>query len=124
MKGTVEIYKALGDETRLRLVRLLLNARKELCCCEFVDALEVSQYNVSRHLKILEKAGLIESRKEGRWVYFNVSADKSPLKRFVLKSVESVPAPLLKKDQLELKKRLKLRTRGKCLAGIQKKHLF
>lgn len=124
MKDIVEMYKALSDETRLRIVHLLLMAGTELCCCEFTDALEVSQYNVSRHLKILEKSGLIESRKEGRWVYFALSPDKNPLKQFVLKSVESIPAPLLKKDRTELKKRLKLRTRGKCLTGIQKKRLM
>lgn len=124
MKDIVEIYKALSDETRLRMMRLLLEARTELCCCEFVDSLEVSQYNVSRHLKVLEKAGLVESRKEGRWVYFFLARDRNPLKQFVLKSVESIPAPFLKKDRTELKKRLKLRTRGKCLTGIQKKHLM
>ena len=123
MKNIVEIYKALSDETRLRMMRLLLDARTELCCCEFADVLEVSQYNVSRHLKILERAGLIESRKEGRWVYFALSPGKNPLKQFVLKSVENIPAARFKKDGTELKKRLKIRVRGKCLAGIQKKHL-
>ncbi|MFQ5835459.1 MAG: ArsR/SmtB family transcription factor [bacterium] len=73
MEGYTEIFKALSDETRLRIVHLLIAAGKELCCCEITDSLEESQYNISRHLKILKNAALIKDRKEGRWVYFNIA---------------------------------------------------
>lgn len=124
MKDYIEIFKALGDETRLRILYLLIKANSELCCCELTDSLEVPQYNISRHLRILKQAGLVESRKEGRWVYFHITKDKNPFHTGIIKAVSSIPQSLLVKDENELKKRLDIRTDGKCLLGIQKKHLL
>ena len=124
MKEYLEIFKCLSDETRLRLLHLLIKADSELCGCELADSLEVPQYNVSRHLKILSNTGLIEERKEGRWVYFGISKGKSSFRKAILKSVSCIPHSLLAKDQMELKKRFKLRMNGKCILGIQKKHLL
>ena len=124
MKEYIEIFKSLSDETRVRILHLLIKADSELCCCELTDSLEVSQYNISRHIRILENAGLVEERKEGRWVYFSISKDKDLFKETILKSISCIPQPLLAKDQAELKKRLEIRTDGKCTLGIQKKHLL
>ncbi len=123
MQPYAETFKVLSDETRLRIVRLLSVARAELCVCELTDALEVPQYNISRHLKELKTAGLVTQRKEGRWAYFSITKEGNPFIRAVLKSLSLMHKPQFKKDRKELKKRLKLRTRGKCLTGIQKKHL-
>jgi len=74
----VELLQALGDRTRLRLLRLLVSLPKEeACLCEFSDSLQEAEYNVSRHLKILRQAGLLEAKKEGRWVYHQLVADQS-----------------------------------------------
>ena len=73
MEQYTEIFKALSDETRLRIIRLLIAAGRELCCCEITDSLGESQYNISRHLKVLKNAALIKDRKEGRWVYFHIA---------------------------------------------------
>lgn len=124
MKEYAEIFRVLGDETRLRILHLLLTTEKELCVCELTDSLEVSEYNVSRHLKILKYAGLVNDRKEGRWVYFSVPKDKNPFKETLLKSISYIPQSLLAKDQMELKKRLKIRVKGVCILGVQKKQLF
>ena len=59
-------FQALSDPMRLRMFRLLAVNRTEMCVCEFVDSLSERQYNVSRHLKILELAGLLHKAKEGR----------------------------------------------------------
>ena len=55
MKEFVEQVKALGDATRLKIIRLLCEAREDLCVCEIMDAIEISHCNISRHLKILKQ---------------------------------------------------------------------
>jgi len=64
------LFKALGDETRLRIVALL--SHDELCVCHLADALRLSQPRVSRHLAILRAAGVVESRREGSWIYYRL----------------------------------------------------
>jgi len=64
------LFKALGDETRLRIVALLSHG--ELCVCHVQEALKISQPNVSRHLSILRAARVVESRREGTWVYYRL----------------------------------------------------
>jgi ArsR family transcriptional regulator len=124
MKKFTEKFKALADETRLRIFYLLINSNSELCVCELTDALEIPQYNISRHLKILRSAGLIEERKEGRWVYLGLTNGNDPFTEKILDSINEISETQLSKDLTELDKRLALRTNGKCLLGIQKKHLI
>lgn len=64
------LFKALADETRLRIVALL--AHGELCVCHLEEALRLSQPKVSRHLATLRAAGLVEDRREGTWVYYRL----------------------------------------------------
>lgn len=124
MKTYTEKFKALSDETRLRILYLLINSNTELCVCEFTDALEIPQYNISRHLKILKNAGLIQERKEGRWVYFGLTKENDNFTETILNAISQIPESLLSKDLAELNKRIAIRTNGKCLIGIQKEHLF
>jgi ArsR family transcriptional regulator len=62
------LFKALGDETRLRIVALL--SYGELCVCHLEEALGLSQPKVSRHLGILRLTGVVQRRREGSWVYY------------------------------------------------------
>ena len=120
MKDIVEIHKALGDETRLRILRLLLFSKKELCSCELVDSLEERQYNVSRHLKILKKAGLVDEREEGRWVYSFIAAKPDAHTKGLFKAILHIPETArLHKDAENMNRRLAMRENGKCLKGIQ-----
>ncbi len=64
------LFKALGDETRLRIVALLSHG--ELCVCHLEEALRLSQPKVSRHLATLRSAGVVEHRREGTWVYYRL----------------------------------------------------
>jgi ArsR family transcriptional regulator len=64
------LFKALGDETRLRIVALL--AHGELCVCHLEEALRLSQPKVSRHLATLRAAGVVEDRRDGTWVYYRL----------------------------------------------------
>ena len=118
-----DVFKSLGDTTRLRLLRLLIEADTELCVCELVDSLEQPQYNVSKHLRALKSAGLIESRKEGRWVYCWRAASEQRFLALLHEAVAAIPREQIERDRAELRKRLKIRRGGKCLIGAQKRHL-
>jgi ArsR family transcriptional regulator len=124
MNTYAEKFKALGDETRLRILYLLIKADSDLCVCELTDALEIPQYNISKHLKTLRHAGLIAERKEGRWVYFGIVEDDDSFTKTLLHAINHIPDTLLSKDVEELHNRLAIREHGKCLLGIQKKHLI
>lgn len=124
MKEFTEKFKAFTDETRLRILYLLIKSKCELCVCELTDVLEIPQYNISRHLKILRSAGLIEERKESRWVYFGLTKSNNGFAAGIFDSISQISAIQLSQDLAELNKRLTIRTAGKCLIGIQKKHLI
>ena len=66
-----QIFKALSEESRLRILSVLFN--NELCVCEIEDALQLTQSNVSRHLTILKNAGIIKSSKNAQWIYYSIS---------------------------------------------------
>lgn len=70
MKTTTDQLKALGDETRLRILALL--AERELCVCEILAVLELPQSTVSRHLAILRRAGWVLDRRQGSWMYYRL----------------------------------------------------
>jgi len=72
-----ETFKALSDETRLRIMTLLLE-NEELCVCDFVGTLGETQSKVSRHLRYLYHAGLVEDRREGLWMHYRISSDLGP----------------------------------------------
>lgn len=66
-----EIYKALSDESRLRLLNLLF--KRELCVCELENILNMSQTNVSRHLNKLKNANIVTMKKESKWAYYSIN---------------------------------------------------
>ena len=110
-----QVFHALSDPTRLRMVRLLFGAGQPICQCEFVDSLSISPANISRHAKILLQAGLFEEHREGKWVYYQIAKGAVSLRRALSQSRDSVVADDLRRFQ----KRLKLRQAGKCLMGVQ-----
>ncbi|NCB35043.1 MAG: ArsR family transcriptional regulator [Clostridia bacterium] len=67
----VELFKALSDETRLRMLSLLLDG--EMCVCEIVDGLGLTQSNASRHLNALKNAGILSSSKHAQWTYYRLN---------------------------------------------------
>jgi len=68
-----KVFRALGDKTRLSILNLL-NVR-EMCVCEIMAALNLTQPTASHHLGILENAGVVKDRKEGRWVFYKIAND-------------------------------------------------
>ena len=71
MYNSVELLRALADETRLRILNLL--SRRELCVCQIVEVLGTGQSKVSRHLAHLRHAGLVSDRREGLWIYYSLT---------------------------------------------------
>lgn len=72
----MNITKALADETRVRT--LLALRQGELCVCQITELFGLAPSTVSKHLSILLHAGLVESRKEGRWIYYQLPAHPTP----------------------------------------------
>ena len=76
--------KAFADPARLRLLNLLSGDRDEICVCHLVEALDLPQPTVSRHLAYLRKNGLVTGRKEGLWVHYRLAKPKTGLCRILL----------------------------------------
>ncbi len=87
MKSDVRILKALADENRLRLL-LLLQVR-ELFVCQLMAVTGLSQSLVSRSMALLEREGLVESRRQGKHVFYRLSAALPPVGRAVMDSLAS-----------------------------------
>jgi len=71
MQTTVEMFKSLADETRLRLL-VLLQGGNEYCVCDLMQALDMPQSTVSRHLAYLKRNGWLQGRREGVWMHYSL----------------------------------------------------
>ncbi len=72
MEQKIKILKALSDMNRLRIVAAF-GRQEELCACQITELLQVTGATASRHLSVLQHAGLLDSRKEGRWIYYRLA---------------------------------------------------
>jgi ArsR family transcriptional regulator len=77
------LFRALADPTRLRLLNLI--ADHEICVCYFVEILRISQPKVSRHLAYLRHAGIVASRREGKWMHYRLVAPKDEAAASILR---------------------------------------
>lgn len=75
MKDFIKVTKALSDPNRVKIIKMLQHG--ELCVCEIQESLGTAQSTASKHLKILEEAGLLNSRKEGLWVHYRLDDGSS-----------------------------------------------
>ena len=86
MRQLAKVFKVLSDETRLRILNLLLE--RECCVCEVMQALQISQTRTSRNLHFLYDVGFLKLRREGLWALYSV--DKDGLKEYYADIVETV----------------------------------
>lgn len=107
MRAFIAITKALADENRTRTLMALRDG--ELCVCEVMALLGLAPSTVSKHLTVLHRAGLVESRKEGRWIYYSLP-DNSPSP--VREAIEWV-TDCLKDDAMVLDDAKRLKAIGK-----------
>ena len=115
MKDTVKAFKVLSDETKLRVLNLLLE--RECCVCEVMQALEISQSRASRSLIALYDAGFVKQRKEGLWSVYSIDEQgTSGFRSQLIASVRTAlkNSPIISKDKKRL---LKARRVGTGCAG-------
>ena len=119
MQALANIFKALSDTTRLRVLKLLESG--ELCVCDIVTALDMSQPKISFHLNTLKEAGLIKDRKEGRWIHYRLD-DSDLFRRFMLLSVlEKIPKEAVTEDKERLHDFLQEKPANGIVVSIEKK---
>src|SRR5215471_4941819 len=80
------LFRALADPTRLRLLNLM-NGCNEVCVCFFVEILKTSQPKISRHLAYLRRAGIVSSRRDGKWMHYRVEEPRDAAAKRVLDDV-------------------------------------
>lgn len=114
MKRTAQTFKALADETRLRILSLL--GTGELCVCDLMTVLDLPQSTVSRHLAYLRNADLVEDRRQGVWMYYRLAGEESPLHRdlLALLQVRLAALPQVAADQAALRGYLARKDRTSC----------
>ncbi len=88
LENLAGIFKALSEETRLKILYLL--ETRSLCVCEIMGALEITQTKASRHLIYLKNSGLLTSKKEDRWVLYEIRPDLPTALRDLLKKARSL----------------------------------
>lgn len=71
MQTEIQLFKALSDSTRLRMLLLLLK-HGELCVCDLMESLQIPQSTASRHLALLRNAGLVDGQRHGTWMYYKI----------------------------------------------------
>ena len=92
-KNMVAIFKALGDENRIRILKLLHSGEK--CACKLLEELNISQSTLSHHMKLLCDAGIVTGRKEGKWMHYSICCEGVCSLRTMLRELlapENLPA--------------------------------
>jgi len=79
-----QIFRALADPTRLRLINLM--SEQEICVCYFIEVIEAPQPKISRHLAYLRRAGIVAARREGKWMHYRLTTPQNPHAAAILKS--------------------------------------
>ncbi len=83
MDALAQVLKALSEETRLQITALLI-WQGELCVCDVVGALGITQSKASRHLRYLLNAGLVKNRRAGAWMHYYIPKQLPPVQKQVL----------------------------------------
>ncbi|NQT84034.1 winged helix-turn-helix transcriptional regulator [bacterium] len=115
MKNYLLLTKALSDANRVRILKLL--EEQELCVCQIIAVIGNAPSTVSKHLSILRNAGLVEGRKDGRWVYYRLPNRREnqavqPILRWTRESVND--DHLIVNDRRKLAEILKINPSELC----------
>ena len=94
-KKLLHTFKALSEESRLRILMLLKHG--ELCVCDIAENLDMTQPNISFHLSMLKEAGLIGDRKQGRWTYYSLNESDLFIRFLLIGIFEKIGTRSLKK---------------------------
>jgi ArsR family transcriptional regulator len=116
MNDAIEAFRAVGEPTRFRALRILITAGRELCACEIIDVLKKPQYTISKSLGGLVSAGLVDERREGRMMMYSLI--HGSVNDSIFAAVSSARATdAIAEDQDRLLARLPQRSGGERVAG-------
>lgn len=90
------LFKALGDENRIRILKQLRSGEK--CACRLLEELNISQPTLSHHMKILCDSGIVTGRKDGKWIHYSICCEGSRAVRGLLQSLLSLPRTIRQTD--------------------------
>jgi ArsR family transcriptional regulator len=99
MKHEARLFKSLADETRLKIL-WLLKGREELCVCDIMRVLGITQSKASRHRRYPYHLGLFNDRREGLWMYYRLSAVPGSQRDKLLRVLDDLLAPLFEAQAL------------------------
>ena len=118
MRDLTALGQAIADPTRVRIIAALRSG--ELCVCELVDALEISQSTLSGHLQVLRRTGMVTIKKEGRWIYYSLADRKTALIEGIFSQIppDGEDDPRLRRDSERIARRLAIRENGRCVLGF------
>ena len=117
MRELIFLGQAIVDPTRVRIIAALRQG--ELCVCELVDALEISQSTLSTHLQVLRQTGMVTTRKEGRWIYYSLTDRKADLFDALFSHIRPVADSRLRRDSERIARRIAIRENGRCVLGFK-----
>lgn len=106
MDKAADIFKLLGNETRLTMLKILDD--HDCCVCEFVEIFQASQPSISQHIRKLRDIGLVKEERRGQWIFYSINKD-SEFYPFILQLLNLLPGQNEKLKELEEKG-----TRIKC----------
>ncbi|MGC8722171.1 MAG: ArsR/SmtB family transcription factor [Caldisericaceae bacterium] len=109
------ILKAISDEKRLMLVSLLLRAEDEFYVCELAYAMGESQYNLSKYLKELKMANIVQERRVGRGILYQISPARDEFTEKLFSAIQALPAEYVKKNEMLLSEIAQKRENGQCV---------
>ena len=123
MREEARLFKSLADETRLKILWLLMG-QEELCVCDIMGVLGITQSKASRHLRYLFNAGLVTDRREGLWMYYRISvafgSREGKQLQVLRETLAAQPAARALSEQLQQWLREKsCRTRGTERVGVE-----
>lgn len=124
MNDLILFAKAFSEPTRVRIIAALRHT--ELCVCELVDALELGQSTLSMHLQVIRQAGLVTTRKQGKWIYYGIESDQLPLidTLFAHHQTALDADRRLKRDAERIQYRCQLREDDCCVVASAALHNF
>lgn len=115
----VEIFKVLAEESRIRILSMLLEG--EMCVCEIEDCLKMTQSNASRHLTALKKSGILESYKKAQWTYYKINnkfiEENKELWSYLENGVKELPSYISDHEGYQ-----KCKAQGLCICNNKKAH--
>ncbi|MBL9114189.1 MAG: winged helix-turn-helix transcriptional regulator [Verrucomicrobiaceae bacterium] len=121
MQATLAFANAIADETRFRVIHLLFE--RTLCVCELADILGLPQSTLSSHLRVIQRAEMLDCEKQGKWFFYRVKDGYRPLLKAVFKHFDTTPATdkALARDQQKAAKRIGCRDETCCPPAKQTK---